>query len=57
MKVSEVINKLSDYDEDLSVIIGGDGAFLGEVKGVFIDDDPTRHDMAKVVVIAEWEGK
>jgi len=57
LKVSEVINKLSDYDEDLSVIIGGDGAFLGEVKGVFIDDDPTRHDMAKVVVIAEWEGK
>ena len=47
------MNKLMLLDKTLPVVIGGDGAYLGEVEGVFVEE---YYEQAKkkVVVIAEW---
>ena len=54
MTVEEVINKLMLLDKTLPVVIGGDGAYLGEVEGVFLTEDYYDQTKKKVVVIAEW---
>ena len=53
MTVEDVINKLMLLDKTLPVVIGGDGAYLGGVEGVFINEEYYGQSK-KVVVIAEW---
>ena len=55
MTVEEVIDKLMLLDKTLPVIIGGDGAYLGDVEGVFAGEESSGKPKRKVIVIAEWK--
>ncbi len=58
MTVEQIIEKLKGFDPKMKVIIGGDGAYLDEVEGVYKAKVPFhKYEVEEAIIIAEWESQ